>query len=109
MLLGIRVFVVVALWCWCVLRSACAFPVDFGPAWGVVWPRLARASVCSLVRSSGPRSSLDDLPSKHDEYVFSPNGPERSLVGVLFQFFYGFTEVPQLIGHCHMYIYIYIF
>ena len=76
LLLGTCVFVVVALWFWCVLRSACAFPAGFGRAWGGVWPGLAQAPVCCLGRRSESRSSLDDLPSKHDKCVFSPSGPK---------------------------------
>ena len=76
LLLGTSVFAVVALWFWCVLRSACAFPAGFGWAWSGVWPGLAQAPVCCLGRRSEFRSSLDDLPSKHDKCVFSPNGPK---------------------------------
>ena len=108
LLLGTHVFVVVASWCWCVLHFACAFQVSFGQAWGDVWPVLAQAPACCPLRRPESHSALDDPPSKHDKYVPSPNGPKGCLLGFPFQlFFSGFTDNLKLIGHCHIYIYIY--
>ena len=108
-MLGTHVFVVVASRCWCVLDSACAFQVGFGRAWGGVWTGLARAPVCCLLRRSESSSALDALPSEHDKYGFSPNGPKGFLVGLLFQLSLGFTDNSQLMRHCHIYIYIHMY
>ncbi len=80
------VLLVVAFWCWRVLRSARTLPIGLGSARGSVWPRLAGVPVCFLLRRPGSCTSLGGLLGRHDKYGFSSVGPKDVLVGPPFQF-----------------------